>query len=321
MSFRIVDFKELEEKKISVVLATFRKNPKFELLFKCLSRQTIKNFELVIADYLYETRKDYIRDLAKKYGINVVHVGRDNLDSAHSYNIGIVNSSGDYILYLNDCTYHHNKWIEKHMFICVNNFISLGTRYFTNSLDFFIDDYSTGQVSIDNVPDTKICEKMDKQSGINDYLYLNFGEHKVLSPWDIRLLGIPRDLVTQDNILTNALPGWSYGGSVGAPTEMYLNVNGFDERYDGGYGWNDCDLGVRFSNKGYKSFLNISNWFLEIQDEHHEHILDSQPELKGKEKVDYNWKLYEENSSQSKTWVNPKINLREMRKKILESRI
>ena len=320
-----IDYEKLNNKKISVVLATFRKNPKFELLFKCMSRQTIKNFELVIADYLYDSRIGYVKNLAKKYNVDTVHVGRKNLDSAHSYNVGIVNSSGDYILYLNDCTYHPERWIEKHMIICVNNFVSLGTRYFMipkYPIDFSIDEYPTGQVCVPEVQDSETFKAVKDHSKIEGYLNLVFGEHKVVTPWDFRLIGVPKDLITQDNIVITAMPGWSYGGSIGASTEAFLSINGFDERYDKGYGWNDCDFGIRAFNKGYKSFLNISNWFLEIQDKDHEDIYDLQPELsiQNKEAVDRNWKLYEENCNPSKSWVNPDFNLREMRKKILESR-
>ena len=315
-----VDCKKFEDKKISLILSTFRQGPKFELLFECLSKQTVKNFELVISDYLFKTREDYVQKLAQKYNIPTIHIGRDKLGGARAFNLGIANSSGDYIMSLYDCTYHPHKWIEKHMLICSNNFLSLGTRYFTYNMDFPIQNYLTGEVTVPEKADPEISKEIERCSNIKDYLHIKFGENQITSPWDFRLLGIPKDLITRDNIIINAMPGWTYGGNIAAPTELFLSINGYDERFDEGFGWSDCELGIRASNKGYKSFINTSNWFLEIQDKDHDNVFEFIPSINNKESYDHNWKLYEEICDKCQTWSNPSINLREIRKEILEFR-
>jgi glycosyltransferase involved in cell wall biosynthesis len=311
-----IDFKKLENLKVSVILPTFRKNPKFELLYKCLSHQTIKPFELVIADTLYDFHKDYVKKLSKDYDILTIHVPR-NIGNSHGLNTGVINSSGDYILIANDCTYYPYKWIEKHLLVCLNNFLSLGSRYFVYSLDFSLEKYLTGKIEIPNLYDKTTQDEIDKFShGIKDYLHIIFDEHKIVSPQDFRLMGVPNEVLTSDNILVEALPGWSYGGNMCVSTEMFLEVNGFDEEYDKGYGWIDCDFGVRLFNKCYKSFINPSNWYLEVQDKDH----DESPDVKDKVNCEHNWKLYEEACSKFKTWINLNRNLREERTKILKER-
>jgi glycosyltransferase involved in cell wall biosynthesis len=314
-----VDYEKLDNKKVSIVLPTYRKDPKFELIYESLSHQTIKNFELVIADYLCESRKDYIKSLSEKYKIPTVHVKRASGNS-HALNIGIANSSGDYIIVINDCSYFPYRFVEKHLLVCTNNFLSLGTRYFIYSLDFPIEKHLMAGIEIPEVQLSEIRDFLYKKSGINGYLSLNFGEHQVTSPQDFRLLGVPIPFLISDNQIIEAAPGWLYNGNSAIPTEVFLELNGFDEEYDKGFGWIDCDFGIRAYNKGYKMYINPSNWSLEIQDSSHDHIAEFLPETQKKESIDHNWSLYEGACSINKTWANPNINLREMRKEILESK-
>ena len=92
---RLIDYNKLENGLVSIILCTFREKPKFELLYQSLSHQTIKNFELVIADYLYAKRKDYIKKLAKKYKIPLANMPniliklafREKIPEGPKYNI------------------------------------------------------------------------------------------------------------------------------------------------------------------------------------------------------------------------------------------
>lgn len=43
---------------------------------------------------------------------------------------------------------------------------------------------------------------------------------------------------------------WCWGLNVSYPVEALLNINGFDEKYDGAGGSEDCDLGVRLERYG-----------------------------------------------------------------------
>jgi hypothetical protein len=171
----------------------------------------------------------------------------------------------------------------------------------------------SGRIEVPSKQDETISKNIEIRShGIKEYLEIHFDEHIITSPQDFRLLGMPSHLLSEDNIMVEALPGWTYGGNLAAPTKIFLELNGFDEEYDKAYGWIDCDFGVRAYNKGYKSFINTSNWCLEIQDEKH----DESPDIR--EKASDNWKLYENVCNTGKTWANSEFNLCEIRKKILE---
>ena len=122
-----INYEKLEKPKVSIVLCTFREKPKFELLYESLSHQTLKNFELVIADYLFDKRQDYVKSLAEKYKIPTIHVPRDKF-GVKAFNVGIANSSGEYMIHINDANYFHYRFIEKHMLTMINGFLSYGTR-------------------------------------------------------------------------------------------------------------------------------------------------------------------------------------------------
>ena len=314
-----IDYEKLEAKKVSVVLCTMRKNPKLEMLFESLSHQTIKNFELVFVDELYESRKDYVKSLSEKFNIPTIHVG-GAIPNIHALNIGTMNSSGDYIAHINDCGYYPYRWLEKHLLIATNGFFGLGSRYFTYfTPDFPIEKHYLGIIQLPNNPDESISQYIYNRSQIKEYLHINFGEHQISSPQDLRLLGLS-NFVTEDNLIMEAAPGWNHGGNSMAPTEMYLAVNGYDEEYDKGYGWADCDFSVRLFNKGYKSFMNLSNWILEIQDKDHDDAENYVPGHKVQANREHNWKLYEKMCEEKKYWANFNFNLAELRKEILERR-
>ena len=315
-----IDYEKLEKPKVSIILSTFRKIPKFELLYESLSHQTVKNFELVIADYLYDLHKEQVENLSKKFNIPTIHVSR-GMENIHALNIGIINSSGDCMIHINDCVYYQYRWIEKHLLACTHNFVSLGSRYFTYSIDFPIEKHLTACIEVPSEQVETWTEHIkEKSHGIDKYLLLHFGEHDVVSPQDFRLLGLPSQFLTEDNLLLEAMPGWSYGGNTMASSEAFLELNGFNEEYDKGFGWADCDFGIRAFNKGYKMVINTSNWILEIQDKDHDKASDFLPHYDLKQSHEHNWKLYEEACNKGITWVNQNINLREMRKEILDER-
>ena len=312
-----IDYDALENKLCSIVLCTFRETPKFELLFESLSRQTIKNFELVIADYLFDSRKDYVQSLAKKYGIPTTHVPRDKY-GVKAFNVGIANSRGEYMIHINDANYFQNRFIEKHMITMSKGFLSLGTRYFTYNMPFPIEKHLSAWIEVPEVQKEEIKTEINKLSnGIDRYLILHFGEHEVVSPQDFRLLGLPGAILTQDNLMIEANSGWTYGGNIGGPTEIFLAINGFDEEFDKGYGHSDCNLGVRAFNAGYKSLINVSNWSLEIHDEDHQSVFNLLPDYEKKTSADHNWKLYEDACACKTIRANPHMDLRKIREETL----
>jgi glycosyltransferase involved in cell wall biosynthesis len=312
-----IDYSQLNSKKVSIVLVTFRKTPKYEMLYESLSHQTIKNFEVVLIEEQYELHKELVKNLSKKFNISTTHVYCESTvpENAKALNEGIVHSTGDYIMNINDCMYFPYRWLEKHLLVASKDFLSLGARYFTYSTNFPIEKYLSGIIEIPKEQDKNISKFLEEKSGIKDYLNIHFGEHIVSSPQDYRLLGLPTDIFKEDNLILEALPGWNYGGNSMAPTEMFLEINGFDERFDNGYGWTDCEIGIRMYNKGHKAFINLSNWSLEIQDKDHVDVIELKADLKDKNKSDNNWKLYEEACDKKLTFVNPNKNLREIKEK------
>jgi glycosyltransferase involved in cell wall biosynthesis len=303
-----MNYEKFKDARVSIVLCTMRQHPKLEMLYQSLSHQTFQNFELIFVDELYDQRKDFVKQLSDKFHVRTTHI-KGAIPNIHALNVGTINANGNYIVHINDCGYYPYRWLEKHLLIATNGFFSLGPRYFTYSIDFPIEKYYYAQVEVPPQDNKELSDFIKSKSGISEYLYLNFENHRVVSPQDLRLLGLPPLIIVEDNIIIESMPGWNHGGNSMGTEEMYFSVNGYDEEYDKGYGWADCDFSVRLSNKHYKSYFNMSNWMLEIQDKDHDDAENYVPQHKSKANADHNWKLYEEACARNKVWVNPNLNL------------
>ncbi|MEX2716750.1 MAG: glycosyltransferase family 2 protein [Candidatus Sigynarchaeota archaeon] len=51
-------------------------------------------------------------------------------------------------------------------------------------------------------------------------------------------------------------PGWTYSMNLGVPLEAALQVGGFDEKYDGQGGVEDCDFGIRLARAGWPIYFH-----------------------------------------------------------------
>lgn len=71
------------------------------------------------------------------------------------------------------------------------------------------------------------------------------------------------------NELQKALDNaWLYGNNFSIPIEAALAVNGVDEIYDGQYGGEDCDFGIRLGNAGYDIYIDPRCVLVESEEAH-----------------------------------------------------
>jgi len=69
-------------------------------------------------------------------------------------------------------------------------------------------------------------------------------------PWEVGRYGFEhrRKLV---KAAQPVMPEWLYGGNCSVPLKAAIEVNGNDELYDGGFGVEDCDFGIRIGRLKY----------------------------------------------------------------------
>lgn len=100
---------------VSVIIATYRREESLERALNSLTKQTYKNFEVVIVDdNADKTWNEKVYKIISKFnGISVNYIkNNENFGSAKSRNIGIDASKGEYITFLDDDDVYLPKKIE-----------------------------------------------------------------------------------------------------------------------------------------------------------------------------------------------------------------
>lgn len=105
--------------KVSVLCPMFRPGG-VDITFSGLSRQTYKDFELIIIDRRYEKRHQAIMETANKYGVFTIHAPEHRRNGkwavvASAWNTAFMLAQGEIALMLPDYTYAPPDWIEKHL--------------------------------------------------------------------------------------------------------------------------------------------------------------------------------------------------------------
>ena len=72
--------------------------------------------------------------------------------------------------------------------------------------------------------------------------------------------------------------GWIFGSNAGFPTECIYKINGYDEFY-ARRGCEDCNLGVRLENAGYKDLIYYNKNCLIIEDQDMHYTGENDPNL------------------------------------------
>ena len=117
-----IDYKVIGEPKVSIVIPN--KDGK-DILTVCinslLEKTTYKNYEIVIVENNSETKEifEYYKELEKNEKIKVVHYPNKGFNYSAIINFGVRNSSGDYIVQLNnDTELITPNWLELMLGFC-----------------------------------------------------------------------------------------------------------------------------------------------------------------------------------------------------------
>ena len=85
------------ERKVSVIIPTFNAGKTFAQLLHNLNEQTVKPYELIIAD---SESSDHTVDIAKQYGATVLPIKRAEFDHGGTRNVAAQYASGDILMFL-----------------------------------------------------------------------------------------------------------------------------------------------------------------------------------------------------------------------------
>lgn len=254
--------------KITVIVPTARDDyallglPKthiFEPTINSLKTQTLKDFELIIADSLFEDRSNLFKDNKfqdEKLPFQVNHIPpkpspyreKGMWHACDNVNTAFIHADGELLIIFGDCGELLDKnalqkfwdWYEK--------------SYFTSALVTY---FHKDEPLYYNKAYRKLFANYKKQEGLDwsynqivAYLGKIYKEKDVIR--DSRWRYVEK---APNGVFMNApIDQWWYGYT-SISMDAILEVNGCNELFDGSKGLEDCDLGSRLKILGYDNFV------------------------------------------------------------------
>jgi hypothetical protein len=212
--------------KVSVICITKRVDNKLEWALECLNRQTFSHneFEYIIVDGLWKTRPGKYLEIAKNIGADfrIMHIP-DKPTRWKGIRPAIANARNTGLIFAN------GTWVIHHDDCC-----KFGTDWIEKHVKMLEEGYFCAGSWIG-------CRGID--------------ENGCCIPGD---LGHEyRATVVKEPTVMN--PGWFYCQNSSYPLEWALDVNGFDEWYDGEIGQEDISMGIRMERNGHPMMFDPTN--------------------------------------------------------------
>ncbi len=217
----------------SVIISTYNSEEWLEKVLIGYSVQTVKNFELIIADdgSREETRK-LIEDYTKNCDFKIVHVWHEDrgFQKSEILNKAILASNTDYLIFSDGDCIPRKDFVEVHtQFKKPGHFLSGG--YFMLPMSI------SKHISKDDII-TQRCFDIDWLT--KNGLKKSFKNNKLTSA------GVKSKFL---NFITPTKPSWNGHNASGWKKDL-VKINGFNQ--DMQYGGQDRELGERLENLGIK---------------------------------------------------------------------
>ena len=117
--------------KLSLIITTYNWPEALSLVMKSVRNQTIKPYEIIIADDGSNSKtKDLILELKRSTEVDIVHAWQEDIGyrAARSRNNGISKAKGDYIVMIDGDMILHKNFIEDHIFHSEPGYFVQGSR-------------------------------------------------------------------------------------------------------------------------------------------------------------------------------------------------
>ena len=110
----------ISQNKLSIIFVTGQSGG-YDVLLHALSRQTVKEYELICIDERYQYRREQIAAIAQKLGVNLVAVSPSKAKThlstpfglSNAFNTGVILASGNIITFLEDHVFVPADFVER----------------------------------------------------------------------------------------------------------------------------------------------------------------------------------------------------------------
>lgn len=215
--------------KVSIIVPTMRYGG-LDVLFGGLKNQTMKDFEILLIDDLFEARKEEVKEYAKKLGIKLRHMKPKEQEKkvpstlCSAVNRGLIYADGDYVMFLEDHIWLNPNCLERHLahqqptgLVTVGPLLFCGRPPLKNL---------NGQITVFD----KLYEEKPENVRVDvDYrIQPNVEGVKEGQPYHLGFFLANSSY----SLMPNAL----------FPLQLCVYLNGFDERFDAGHGYGDANF-------------------------------------------------------------------------------
>jgi len=197
-----------------------------------LGNQTCKDFEWVVVDFMQHIDGIVFQKIAERNNLNLIHVPnvQDNIlyvrDIARNRNRAISYASGEYVIFLDDHTVIDPNFINDHLKLMEQGYISCGKMYYM-------------QKEVEVVEQDSVSSVLRKADYTED------------SRYELMKQTFPDKADTFHPVLGKE---WTYTGNLGISMKQLQALNGFDPRLSSR--GEDGDLGLRADASGYPIYYN-----------------------------------------------------------------
>lgn len=248
--------------KVSVVTLAFRPGG-IDITLAGMRDQTFRDFEVVLVDRRYEHRHDQVMELARKYGVSLIHVPEHRRNGkwvsfASAWQTGFALARGDVVILMVDWMYAPPGWIERHLDV-----LGSKRRYVIGSYIFIALPDLDMKVPYDFDLARKVWEEnleVTETSPVSDGKVLDemyvFKDGPFDPAWIPELVKKPTHLVDlrRTELRRPAGPwvgeGWLHLKNESLHRSVLYEINGVDERLERGRGPLDIDIQYRLIGAG-----------------------------------------------------------------------
>ncbi len=257
---------------ISVIMATARNSYPiiglsdvhiFEPTFRSLERQTFRDFELIIVDALYPSKREWIEQRTWGFPVKYVPphpnhrywIGRGLWGVCEQLNSALLYCEGELVVRLDDCSEIPDRdYLKKFWELYQSGYfpMAMHVRYHAGkparvNEEYFKEGYEARFAQMPEEDRAMLLKRL-------------YGEGGVVR--DTRWPTVER------RGRMTAPPEWFYGYS-SFSLEAALKINGFNELFDGVKGQEDQDFGIRLDMAGYRDIFLLDKDLWVIEHEHY----------------------------------------------------
>lgn len=230
----------------------------WEPTLQTMGVQTLKDFELIFIDVLYEDRPDYFKD--HNYGLRIKHIPANPnawhekglVQTCSQFNKGIIHADGELLFTSADSNMYPPNLMENLWRHYKDGyFTSLGFGSdLTYSPELYERTLQADGTYKDNVGSWQGAQSLDNSVPTDWYNYLPFKGKVIMDHRYRSLFNNPQENHTHRMNYAEIPPNWYYGIST-MSLDAALKVNGYDQSLDGDSALNDVDMGNRLAILGY----------------------------------------------------------------------